>query len=337
MLIAIGVLLFLITTAASLALLAHNEGIATLLVRLDEGVNRRDKKRYSYEHYYPDFEDRLVNEELRSADYSRGGVYLIGTSNLKWATRFWELPTNERALVHNYGVGSTDLRDQFQFVRYLVEHEGLLAAGGDRSMVILGTSYHAAAYDPDGWFAKLWQRHGLYRYTYEEGISPIQVSGVWRSIHFERVRIRGFAVAVVYTTARQLGYHARVRVHNAEEYKKQRTEFMGPDWRDNIRRGMSEFEAMADYLRKRGVKLVVVFLPMGSWDRELPFGRVYMAEMNKACREKAVPVMDWSTVFDDDDFADSNHPNVYGVDKLQPLFLELAIPFLRSSGALAKN
>jgi hypothetical protein len=331
------VLLFLVATAASLALLADNERVAALLFRLDEGVNRKDKNRYSYEHYYPDFEDRLINEELRSADYSKGGVYLIGTSNLKWATRFWELPANERALVHNYGFGATDIREQFQFVKYLVEHEGLLAAGGSENMVILGTSYHAVGYDPNKFFAKVWQRHGLYQYTYEEGISPIPVSGVWRSIHFERVRVRGFVVAVIYTVARQLGYHARVRAHNAEEYKRERTEWLGPRWRDNVRRGVTEFEGMADYLHARGVKVVVVFLPMGSWDRELPFGQVYTAEMNKACREKAVPVIDWSTVLDDDDFADSNHPNLYGVDKLEPLFLKLAIPFLRSSGALAKN
>src|SRR5262249_30678997 len=158
----------------------------------------------------------------------------------------------ERALVHNYGIGATDLRDQFQFVKYLVEHEGVLAAGGSKNMVILGTSYHAAGYDPDGFFAKLWERHGLYRYTYQDGITPILSNGVWRSIHFERVRVRGFVVAVIYTAARQLGYHARVRVHHPEDYQRQRTEFMGPSWQGGIRRGVSEFDAMADYLHARG-------------------------------------------------------------------------------------
>jgi len=80
---------------------------------------------------------------------------------------------------------------------------------------------------------------------------------------------------------------------------------------------------------------VVVFLPLGTWEDSLPFEPAYVRAKSEACNKKSVPIMDWSKLLDDDDFADSNHPNLYGVDKLQPRFLEIAIPFLRSSGALA--
>jgi hypothetical protein len=78
----------------------------------------------------------------------------------------------------------------------------------------------------------------------------------------------------------------------------------------------------------------VAFLPIGSWDRDLPFARTYMDQMREACERNSVRVLDWSDALTDDDFADSNHPNLYGVDKLQPLFMDVALPFLHTTGSL---
>jgi hypothetical protein len=333
----IGLLAFLIATVAALDLLAHNQALAGLLMRLDQQVNRIDKQRYSYEHYFPDFEDRLVYEELPSANYSKGGVYLIGTSNLKWATRFWDLPQEQRSLIHNYGIGASDHLQQFQLIRHLVEHENVLAAGGDKNMVILGTSYHSTgdgSHDPNRFFASIWRRHGLYEYQASTGIAPVATSSIWPAVEIERVRIAGCVKSILYSAARQLGYHARVRMHDTDAYNRERTEWIGGNWKETMRDQVSQFEAMTDYLQRRGVRLVVVFLPLGTWEDKLPFERAYIESMTEVCRKKSVPTMDWSKLLDDEDFADSNHPNLYGVDKMQPKFLEIAIPFLRSSGAL---
>ena len=108
-----AVLAFLALSTGVLDLMAHSGRLAHLLMRLDQQANRKDKNRYSYERLFPDFEDRLINEELRSADYSRGGVYLIGTSTLKWATRMWELPADQQRVAFNYGIGATDHGQQF--------------------------------------------------------------------------------------------------------------------------------------------------------------------------------------------------------------------------------
>jgi len=316
---------------------AHSESISRLLVRLDEEVNRVDRKRFSYEHYFSDFEDRLINEELPAADYSRGGVYLIGTSNLKWATALWELPEEQRRLVHNYGIGGSDHVQHFQLIRHLVEHEGFLAAGGSKTLIILGASYHATGdgiNDVNGFFPSIWERHGEYSYTVEQGITPIATNPLRRYVHFERIRMAGFLRSVTYTAARQLGYHTAVRRHEPAAYKADRTEWLGPRWQENMQRQVQAFEEMARYLRARDVRLVVAFLPIGSWDRDLPFARTYMDQMREACERNSVRVLDWSDALTDDDFADSNHPNLYGVDKLQPLFMDVALPFLHTTGSL---
>ena len=43
---------------------------------------------------------------------------------------------------------------------------------------------------------------------------------------------------------------------------------------------------------------------------------------------------DWSRMIGDEDFGDSNHLNLDGMEKLQRAFLEIALPFVRSTGAL---
>jgi hypothetical protein len=35
----------------------------------------------------------------------------------------------------------------------------------------------------------------------------------------------------------------------------------------------------------------------------------------------------------DDEFADSGHPNIFGMEKFQSAFLDIALPFLRSTRA----
>lgn len=324
------------SVAAALDLMTHSQSLAQWVMRTDQRINRQDRGRYSYENYFIDFEDRLINQELPSADYSKGGVYLIGTSNLKWSTRLWELPENQRALIHNYGMGSFNHGYQFQFLRYLVDYRGLLAAGGEKNLVIFGVSYHCTGTvcDPGGFFPNLWTRHGLFTYSQQEGITPLPVDPRWRYVHFERVRIAGCLKKLLSTLVHQMGWHSALRIHNPALYNHERQEWMGPDWQEKMNSQVKEFGAMADYLLARHVRVAVVFMPQGSWESNLPFEGAYENMVTDVCRGKAIPVIRWPKLLDDDDFADSNHANLYGMDKLQPAFLEIALPFLHATGAL---
>jgi hypothetical protein len=334
--VGIGLIIFLVMATVALDLLAHSKAFFEMILQARLGIDRQRKSRYSYEHYFVDFEDRLINEELPMADYSRGGVYLMGTSNLKWATRFWELPETERKLIHNYGIGATSHLFQFHFLRFLVEQQGLLAAGGEKNMVIFGVSWHAIGpeYSPQEFFPSLWERHGMYRYDVSTGITPVHRNELWRTIHFERVRIVGVVKSITAIVAHRMGFRNDVRQHDPAKYVRARAAGMNPNWKERTRDEMAQFEAMAKYLQSRRVKIVVVFLPQASWEDKMPFQGFYIDAMTKVCQRRSIQTIDWTKLLDDEDFADSNHFAPSGVDKLQPRFLEVAVPFLRSTGAL---
>lgn len=335
--VSLGLLAFLISAGLLLHCLAENRALAQWLMRTDQELKRKDLNRYSFENYFVDFEDRLINEEIPKDTYEKGGVYLFGTSNLKWATRFWELPENERALVHNYGMGSANHGYQFQLLQYLVNHRNMLSAGGEKSMVIFGVSYHCTGtvYDTNGFFPNVWLRHGLFDYDLATGITPKAANLLARQIHFDRVRIAGCLKNIASTMAHLAGWHSTPRRHRPEEYMRERAEWMGLDWRKKIQNQVGELSRMVDYLIQRGVRVSIVFLPVGSWDDKLPFEREYIGVVTESIKGKPVQMFNWSTLLEDEDFADSNHPNVLGVDKLQKAFLDLARPFLLSTGALS--
>ena len=98
---------------------------------------------FSFTSHFLDVADRLCHEEIPSADFSRGGVYLAGGSNMTMAFRTWGLPAEARSLFHNFAIGGTNHADEFDLFRFLVEQQGLLAAGGEKTLVILGVSYGA--------------------------------------------------------------------------------------------------------------------------------------------------------------------------------------------------
>ena len=271
----------------------------------------------------------------------RAGWYLFGMSNLKVATRFWELPDEQRALIHNYALASCNHGFQFQFLRYLVEDAGLLAAGGEKNMVIFGVSYHCASSDSSEFFPKLWSRHGLFKYDPKLGIMAVKVNPWWRYIHFERDRMAGCLTALFHISVHPVmlksGLRSDMRKHDPASYNALRKEFMGSNWKTDMRTQIGQFSAMVDYLLERKVRVVIVFLPQGTWEDNLPFERAYKEQVLQAFQGRAVPVLDWSKRLDDDDFADSGHANPNGVDKLQAWFLEIALPFLRSMHALPEE
>jgi hypothetical protein len=321
--------------------LARNQRLANWLDEQEVEDCRETRSHLFRNGYFMDHADRFVNEELYGVDYSKGGVYLIGTSTIRCATRLWELPSNQRDLVHNYGFDGSNHRYQLLFLQYLIRQAHMLRAGGGKTLMILGASYEHFhfGYEPDGYFVKLWERHGLYTCSQENGIQPVSINPLWKSLHFERVRIAGcltqtsgWAVAKVCEWA--AGPQCFERRLDIPYFLSKLQYWMGNDWKEKMEGQIEDFGRLADYLRAQNVRLVVVLLPVGSWQDKLPYQRVYVSEMTAICKAKKIPLHDWSRLLKDEDFADYGHPNVFGMDKLQPEFLKIAIPFLRSTHAL---
>ena len=332
--VALALLVLIAFLVLSLDALSRSARVASWLYNSEQRICRQTRKMFVYKGYFPDFEDRLVNEELPAVDYSKGGVYLFGTSNLETSTRFWELPEPERALLHNFGIPSTGHRSQLQFLRYLIEQRGMLRAGGEKTMVIFGLSYHDCG--SSILFGELWKRHGLYRYDPVKGITPVAVNPAWKFLHFERLRISGCLDRIAHGLFHLITWrwHDSDRTLNPSEFNRLRKEWFGPDWQNRMQDEIEVFARTIDYLRARNVCMRVVLLPQGTWEDNLPFERAYKEQIGAVCRSHGVTVLDWSKMLDDEDFADSNHPNLYGMDKLQDAFLRIGLPFLRSTGAL---
>jgi hypothetical protein len=328
-------------SAVGLDLMARNKQLAAWVDRKEKGFAEKSRLTFTHDGYFIDDNDRLLYEEMPTADYSKGGVYLMGSSTIRASTMCWELPADQSCLIHNYGINASDYTCQFLFLRHLIEHADLLRAGGDKTLVIFGGSYHnlSRRYDPNGFFANLWQRHGVYRYSRETGIIPVAVNPIWRFQHFERNRIAG----CLNQLEQIVSVEVRRKVRRNDELQKKLdlkaanqmwSERMGPDWKEKIDEGVEEFSRTVDYLHARDVHVCVVLLPVWTSEDNLPYERTYIAEMKAVCAAKQIPLRDWSRMLPDEDLLDPSHPNVFGAEKLQPAFLDIALPFLRSTRAL---
>jgi hypothetical protein len=251
-------------------------------------------------------------------------------------------------LIHNYAIGATTHTAQYQFLRYLVEQEGLLSAGGAKTCVILGVSYPSIAHDmrTNSFFYSLWSRHGLYAASPAAGIRRLRNSAIC-FFYVERMRIAALIAALRRFPERPFdrllyGYiepppSERPRVHNPQEYCRVRRQGMGESWGVKLREQTDEFRKMLEYLRERDVRVLVVLMPQGSWETNLPYQKPYKDAIAGVCRVKAVKCLDWSAFLDDDEFADNSHANLFGIEKFQRSILDFALPFLRETRALPQS
>jgi len=334
----------IVSVVASLDLLARNEKLTGRLTGLAKNKTLSFKRKTIFQNhgYFLDFEDQLVLEELRRADYRRGGVYLIGSSDVKWATALWELPPSQRRFIHNYAIGATTHTAQWQVLRYLVEEEGLLRAGGAKTCVILGVSYLSIAHDmrTNSFFYSLWSRHGLYQASPECGIRRVRNSAVC-FCYVERLRIGAFLAAIRKRVVRPFerllyGYvepppSEAPRIHNPSEYCRMRREGMGLNWQVKLREQTEQFGIVLDYLLDRNVHVLVILMPRGSWESNLPYQGAYTNAIAAACQQRRVGCLDWSGLLEDEEFADANHANSFGINKFQSALLSIALPFLREA------
>ncbi len=275
--------------------------------------------------YFVDFEDRLLLDELPRADYSRGGTYFFGSSNLKWGLMTWTLPEEQRRVVHNYGIGATNHTTQFQFIRHLVEHEGWLAAGGEKTHVVLAVCYRSAVEKGD-FFASLWTRHDLYSYDRERGITPRGIPKTLRTYRIERERCAGFLALATKSLGWMLrGREARVAPRDTTVYRARLVESIeSTDWRKVMDQEIAELGRSLDYLRERGVRVSVALLPRVSWTHELPYPARYFEGVTEACRIRSVPLHDLSALLPEEVYVDSSHVNLAGLRKQHGALMSLA-------------
>ena len=234
--------------------LANSERLINLIERSQQEESRTNKTSFWSHGFYLDRGDQLLLSELPQVDSSQGGVYLIGASNVETLGSLWDFEPHVKRYLHNFGVGATSPEMQCQFVRYLVGREGPLKAGGERSMFIIGTSYHTVSLDSgdDPWrryFPSLLERHGIYKFSKTEGI-VLLANPISRAVIAEQARIAGvlryiWALINVWSTPGDSA--AEVRRHKPDEYTA-RLRAMGGEWERKVLNQAVYFGEMLDYL-----------------------------------------------------------------------------------------
>ncbi len=325
--------------AVSLAVVYELVSHDTLLLQSRLAEWKRSSGMYLDCRFYKTPEERLFNETLPRADYSRGGVYLLGASNTLTAVKAWELPPAQKQLFHNYCISAATSTQQFQFVRNLVEREGFLRAGGSKNAVIIGLFFgdgeHRASIDPSSMFSGFFSPDVLYSYTPQGGIRPRPLSDQARAFRLEQNRNHAFWTwAANLTFHEPLDYLRPVHRRPSEENRSYWLNRLGPGWETGMDLEVVQLGQLVDYLQTRGVKVQAFFVPTASWTTGFPPAERYRQRVLPLLSSRAVELTDLSHLAADTDFMDSVHLGYSGVQKTDPIIKRIARDDLIRAGLL---
>jgi len=296
---------------------------------------------FSFYREFLDSEDRLIHEDLPSLDFTRGGIYLIGASNVAWAVKLWDLPADVRPWFHNLAMKGTNQSDQFDMLRFLVEQRRQAGKeGGSKTLVVFGLSYHSShnarisQTEVAGSLSSVLERHGFYSINPDGTIRRNARPRLYETIVLERTKITGVLkelVNLVYTPFKLV--RTLDPKGSADEWRRT----LGDRWNEKIDHEVNVFSRSVAFLRERGVRTVVVQMPQPSWDHDTPFEKAFMRGIRKVCQDQAIPVYDFSRLVLDDEFADSVHLTTEGMAKFGTKIVEIGREFLYSTGVRAPS
>jgi hypothetical protein len=318
----IALLMVLVGTSLLTDLLARNRSLEKSLMSLSSEFAKKTNTVFSNTGNFIDSEDRILLDEIPRTDYSRGGVYFFGSSNMKWAFTTWDLPPEQKRFIGNYGIGATSHTDQLRLIQYLIEQRGFLTAG-KQDLVILGASFPLARGKiSTGYFESLFRRHGLYTITPDDRIFPVPMSAVERWLRIEKARSGGFfwnlgrlAKGWVWVLA-GVHYPPPRGISSFDHY----LGFMGGgQWQQNMDAELERLRETIFLLRSHQAQVKVMLLPEATWDNELPYKPPYEAKIRALCQATSTPLIDLSHAMPDEAFVDSIHLTADGQEKFRGL------------------
>lgn len=318
-------LIVALTTCLLISAAARDRELERWMTAQSSALSVRNGMLFSNNGSFIDYEERMLLDEIPSTDFSRGGLYFFGTSTMKWAFTGWDLPDQLRLRLHNYGTGAASHQTILRLVRY-AGNKGLFSAA-DKSTVIIGVSYHLGRTETSGgYFPALVRRQGVYEVTPDDRLIEAPLDPADRWFRIEKARCGGF----VRNTGRLIknwvlaSFNMKQQpLHIPAVYRKEWTNFMGPDWQRNIDSEVGNLDETLKVLNAHGVPVKLILLPQGTWMEGLPFPTYYNDRVRMVARRTATPVLDWSKLLPDSDFVDSNHLTVKGQTKFREiLFVE---------------
>ena len=263
----------------------------------------------------------------------------MGTSTVLWAMRPWELPEEQRRWIHNDAIVGTGHLGQARLLRYLVDREGLLEAGPGKSMVVFGAAYQNCGFPAfeGSVFETALTRRGFYEVGPGGSIGRSAMGPLERTLSIESAKVYGIAAGLkqlIQNLIRDRVGLSRMRVRDVGEYNRARVGLMGPDWRAKIDGELAALMVVDRRAAGGGARVLVLLMPQGSWEANLPFDRTYNDKLLELCRARRVEVLDLHGLLVDDDFADSAHLAPTGMVKFERAVLPVCVDHLRSAGLL---
>jgi len=317
-------LAIVVGTCLAIDLVARNRTLERWLMAKSSEYSEKNGKLFSNTGNFIDYEERIFLDEIPNRDFSKGGIYFFGTSNMKWAFTTWDLPDDLKQQLGNYGIGASTHQTMLRLIRYLGE-KGLFASG-DKSEVILGVSYHLGSIElPSSYFPALVRRQDLYVITPDDRLAEAPMNAIERWWRTEKTRSAGFlwdVGRVVNNWVQTMLGRSRQPPHNPEAYRRSWREFMGQNWQQNIDREVGRLRETIELLKANKVPVKIVLLPQGTWMNDLPFGAYYDSRVRALSQATSTPLFDWSRAFPDSDFIDSNHLTVAGQTKFRDMLLK---------------
>jgi hypothetical protein len=316
-------------TYAAVALAARSERFAAHILARQEDRWKRTNGLYQEHVGYLDAEDKLLLHALPDADYSRGGLYLLGSSTMQHAAIPWQWPSAMNA--HLWAIKSANFNEQFQFVRFLTESEGWLAAGGDKTTVVLGLSHLDARMKLPGlvdadFVPALFKRHDLYEYSPEAGMSRLSLPGPVRAWRLERLRDYEFLKSTWNEYIMPNADVHRRRAGGPGEDAAARgflaKQLGGENWESAQQTQLADLSAMIDYLQSHQVRVAALLLPVMTWNDDQPFAAAFGRRVHELCQAKNVPLFDLARAVPNDEFFDDTHLAYRGQKRIDPLILE---------------
>lgn len=287
---------------------------------------------YLYDAGYRDDGDYVLLGQLPRDDYSRGGVYFIGSSETNTALMPWRMTPAEQRLIHNYSIGDFRHSEIRHYVRMLVEDNGLLEAGAERTTVILTVNYTLARRKRgEQYVRELFPRHQLYTYDWDEGIRRVPMSPVRREYILARDLTNRF-LRILFLSP------TRVETPSADDpFKAHLGEVMVDDWREVMESEVSALTATIDYLQAHGANVWAVYPPMMTWHDERPHDAIYREMITPIMVSRGVRVTDFGDLLPDEDFADALHARYSGQAKSHVAYHALALEALEAMGTTIED
>lgn len=326
-------------TFGVLALASHSARIDAALTRWEVHRFETGLERAMDRGTFLEFEDRVLLDDVPHTDYSRGGVYLFGSSPMKWALMSWALTEPERRLIHNYGIGASNHQLQAEFVHFLAEKKGMLDAG-EKAHVILGAYWSMGIpWSASNYLGPLVERYGVYRYDDQEGICIVS-GGRWASaLRLEKARCTSFLKGLTNRLARwvtiSLGMSLGPTEHVRDPALVRKWSLADrPNWEKPLEVQMDALRQLVRYIRGRRAEVTLVLLPTRAPVLECPLPTAYRQAVKQLAGEEHVAVADLSELLTEDEYWDLNHSDHKGMQKTHQALMDIAREHLARVGLL---